>query len=119
MPIVPAANGDAQQVDARTEPSVFRSVFVPGGNFCLSHQAEAPAGVAPPAVEEKPKEDWEEFEDISAMLEHLGLSEYKNTFEEEKIDIESFVRIKAPLNCHKVKTGNPREKILKIRMWSE
>lgn len=47
---------------------------------------------SPPAVEEEPKEDGEEFEDLSAMLEHLGLSEYKGTFDEEKIDIESFVR---------------------------
>lgn len=48
--------------------------------------------VSPPAVEEEPKEDGEEFEDLSAMLEHLGLSEYKRTFDEERIDIESFVR---------------------------
>uniref|UniRef100_A0A665TP22 SEC23 interacting protein n=1 Tax=Echeneis naucrates TaxID=173247 RepID=A0A665TP22_ECHNA len=33
----------------------------------------------------------EEFEDLSAVLEHLGLSEYKSTFDEEKIDIESFL----------------------------
>lgn len=44
------------------------------------------------AVEEEPKEDGEEFEDLAAMLEHLGLSEYKATFDEEKIDVESFVR---------------------------
>lgn len=50
--------------------------------------------VTPPAVGEEAKEDGEEFEDLSAMLEHLGLSEYKSTFDEEKIDIESFVRIK-------------------------
>lgn len=50
--------------------------------------------VAPPAVEEEAKEDGEEFEDLSAVLEHLGLSEYKGTFDEEKIDIESFVRKK-------------------------
>lgn len=43
-------------------------------------------------MEEQPKEDGEEFEDLAAMLEHLGLSEYKSTFDEEKIDIESFVR---------------------------
>lgn len=49
--------------------------------------------VTPPAVEEEPKEDGEEFEDLSAVLEHLGLSEYKSTFDEERIDIESFVRI--------------------------
>ena len=49
--------------------------------------------VSPPAVEEEPKEDGEEFEDLSAVLEHLGLSEYKGTFDEEKIDIESFVSL--------------------------
>lgn len=48
---------------------------------------------APLAVEEEPREEGEEFEDLSAMLEHLGLAEYKGTFEEEKIDVESFVRI--------------------------
>lgn len=32
------------------------------------------------------------------MLEHLGLSEYKKTFDEERIDIESFVR-KNAYNC--------------------
>lgn len=46
----------------------------------------------PPPVEEEAKEDGEEFEDLSVMLEHLGLSEYKSTFDEEKIDVESFVR---------------------------
>lgn len=53
--------------------------------------------VTPPAVEEEPKEDGEEFEDLSAVLEHLSLSEYKNTFDEEKIDIESLVKIQATL----------------------
>lgn len=46
-------------------------------------------------MEEEPKEDGAEFEDLSAMLEHLGLSEYKSTFGEEKIDAESFVRLPA------------------------
>lgn len=68
--------------------------------FSLSHQVAAPitqtnSAVTPPTVEEEPKEEGEEFEDLSAMLEHLGLSEYKSTFDEEKIDVESFVRIKA------------------------
>ncbi|XP_062286108.1 SEC23-interacting protein [Scomber scombrus] len=67
-PIIPTANGDTKQV---TVP--------------------VPQAVTPPAVEEEPKEDGEEFEDLSAMLEHLGLSEYKGTFDEEKIDIESFL----------------------------
>uniref|UniRef100_A0A673B308 SEC23 interacting protein n=1 Tax=Sphaeramia orbicularis TaxID=375764 RepID=A0A673B308_9TELE len=33
----------------------------------------------------------EQFEDLSAVLEHLGLSEYKSTLDDEKIDIESFL----------------------------
>uniref|UniRef100_A0A674PGI8 SEC23 interacting protein n=1 Tax=Takifugu rubripes TaxID=31033 RepID=A0A674PGI8_TAKRU len=36
-------------------------------------------------------EDGEDFEDLSSVLEHLGLSEYKSTFDNEKIDIESFL----------------------------
>ncbi|XP_019737618.1 SEC23-interacting protein isoform X1 [Hippocampus comes] len=63
---VPAMNGGAQQVAAPVAPAV-----------------------TPPAAEEEPKE--EEPEDLSAVLEHLGLSEYKSTFDEEKIDIESFL----------------------------
>lgn len=42
-------------------------------------------------MEDEAKDDGEEFEDLSAMLEHLALSEYKKTFDEERIDIESFV----------------------------
>lgn len=48
----------------------------------------------PVVVEEEPKEDGEEFADLSAVLEHLGLSEYQSTFEQEKIDVESLVRDK-------------------------
>lgn len=44
-------------------------------------------------MDEQPKEDGEDFEDLSSVLEHLGLSEYKSTFDNEKIDIESFVRV--------------------------
>nr|XP_046258778.1 SEC23-interacting protein isoform X2 [Scatophagus argus] len=69
MPIIPTANGDTKQVTAP----------ITQGNG------------APPAVEEEPSEDGEEFEDLTAVLEHLGLSEYKSTFDEEKIDIESFL----------------------------
>ncbi|XP_059215534.1 SEC23-interacting protein [Centropristis striata] len=71
VPIVPTANGDTKQVAAP----------VTQGNNAVS----------PPAVEEEPKEEGEEFHDLSAMLEHLGLSEYKSTFDEEKIDEESFL----------------------------
>lgn len=69
-----------------------------------SHQVPASITAAsPPAVEEEAKEDGEEFEDLSAMLEHLGLSEYKKTFDEERIDIESFVS-SANTNAFKKKT---------------
>ncbi|XP_039994684.1 SEC23-interacting protein [Xiphias gladius] len=71
MPVMPTSNGDTKQVAV---------AVVQGGNT-----------VTPPAVGEEAKEDGEEFEDLSAMLEHLGLSEYKSTFDEEKIDIESFL----------------------------
>lgn len=47
---------------------------------------------SPPAGEEELKEDGDEFMDLGHMLEYLGLSEYRSTFEEEKMDIESFVR---------------------------
>ncbi|XP_070771937.1 SEC23-interacting protein [Enoplosus armatus] len=70
-PLIPTTNGDTQQVTAP----------VTQGNNA----------VPPPAVEEEPKEDGEEFEDLAAMLEHLGLSEYKSTFDEERIDVESFL----------------------------
>ena len=72
--------------------------------------AQGNNGVPPPAVEEEPKEDGEEFEDLSAMLEHLGLSEYKSTFDEEKIDIESFVRIKASFAYYYVLWSTKRPK---------
>lgn len=68
------------------------------GPGCVQAAAPAAAVTAtagpPPvaAVEEEPKEEGEEFEDLAAMLEHLGLSEYKTTFDEERIDVESFVR---------------------------
>lgn len=56
--------------------------------------AAAQGNVAPAAVEEQAKEEEEEFDDLAGVLQHLGLSEYKGTFDEEKIDIESFVRLK-------------------------
>ncbi|XP_069001261.1 SEC23-interacting protein [Embiotoca jacksoni] len=71
MPTIPATNGDTKQVTAP---------LTQGNN-----------AAPPPAVEEQPKEDGEEFEDLAAVLQHLGLTEYKTTFDEEKIDIESFL----------------------------
>lgn len=55
-------------------------------------QANAAASAFVAVVEEELKEDGEEFEDLADMLEHLGLSEYKTTFDDERIDVESFVR---------------------------
>ncbi|XP_056252165.1 SEC23-interacting protein isoform X1 [Seriola aureovittata] len=71
MPVMPTSNGDTKQAAAPV--------------------TQANNTATPPAVEEEAKEDGEELEDLSAVLEHLGLSEYKSTFDEEKIDIESFL----------------------------
>ncbi|MED6287514.1 S23-interacting protein, partial [Characodon lateralis] len=67
MSTMPATNGDAKQM--------------------MAPQSQADNAVHPPSGEE----DEEEFEDLAAVLQHLGLSEYKNTFDQEKIDIESFL----------------------------
>uniref|UniRef100_A0A8C5I4B0 SEC23-interacting protein n=1 Tax=Gouania willdenowi TaxID=441366 RepID=A0A8C5I4B0_GOUWI len=67
MPVIPTTNGDATQVEPYSAP------------------------VPPLAVQEQPKESTEDFEDLSAVLQHLGLSDYKSTLDEEKIDIESFL----------------------------
>ncbi|XP_062319954.1 SEC23-interacting protein isoform X1 [Osmerus eperlanus] len=53
--------------------------------------SQANSAAVPPAVEEVPKEESEELEDLSTVLEHLGLCDYQSTFEQEKIDIESFL----------------------------
>lgn len=70
--------------------------------FSLLLQAAAPIpldepSVCAPAADEQLKEDGEDLEDLSSVLQHLGLSEYKSTFDDEKIDIESFVRIAASI----------------------
>ncbi|KAL2083637.1 hypothetical protein ACEWY4_021410 [Coilia grayii] len=67
-----------------------------GNAFPESKQASTPVSeensiVSQPVVEEEPKEDGEEFENLTAVLDHLGLSEYQSTFEQEKIDVESFL----------------------------
>ncbi|XP_056903627.1 SEC23-interacting protein isoform X2 [Takifugu flavidus] len=69
-PPIPTVNGDNKQTAAWTPQDT---------QACT------------PAVDEQPKEDGEDFEDLSSVLEHLGLSEYKSTFDNEKIDIESFL----------------------------
>ncbi|CAL1578387.1 unnamed protein product [Knipowitschia caucasica] len=70
-PIIPTANGVEPQAQAPV--------------------AQTPPPVTPPTEEEtkeEPKGD--EFEELSAVLEHLGLSDYSSTFDQEKIDLESF-----------------------------
>ncbi|CAB1343401.1 unnamed protein product, partial [Coregonus sp. 'balchen'] len=63
-----------------------------GGHPAGNKQVATPATATPPAtVGEEPKEEGEEFADLSASLEHLGLSEYQSTLEQEKIDLESFL----------------------------
>ncbi|XP_034040533.1 SEC23-interacting protein [Thalassophryne amazonica] len=90
----PTANGDSKQVAAP---------------LAQAHNADTP-----PAVEEEPKEDGEEFQDLSVMLEHLGLSEYKSTFDKEKIDIESFLMCTIEdLKEMGIPLG-PRKKIVKL-----
>ncbi|KAJ0067250.1 hypothetical protein NL108_015123 [Boleophthalmus pectinirostris] len=71
MPIIPTANGIEPQASAPT--------------------AQITPSVTPP-VEEEPKEEpkGDEPEDLSSVLENLGLSEYTSTFDQEKIDLESF-----------------------------
>ncbi|PWA26033.1 hypothetical protein CCH79_00001347 [Gambusia affinis] len=51
-------------------------------------EVSAPAAEEPNREEE---EEEEEFEDLAAVLQHLGLSEYKSTLDQEKIDIESLL----------------------------
>ncbi|CAL8299732.1 unnamed protein product [Merluccius merluccius] len=75
-------------------------------------QGNSPAPV--PAVEEKPKEEGEDLEDLAAVLEHLGLSDYKSTFDDEKIDIESFLMCTVEdLKEMEIPLG-PRKKIAKF-----
>lgn len=94
MPIIPTANGETKQVAAPV---------MQGNN-----------AVTPPAVEEEPKEDEEELEDLSAMLENLGLSEYKSTFDEEKIDAESFLMCTIDDMKEMAIPLGPRKKIAKF-----
>lgn len=42
-------------------------------------------------MDEALRDHQEDFEDLAAVLQHLGLSDYKSTFDQEQIDVESFV----------------------------
>lgn len=76
---------------------LLNSLSAKRGVICSVMQACTPVSeensvASTPVAEEEPKEDGEEFENLTAVLEHLALSEYQSTFEQEKIDVESFVR---------------------------
>uniref|UniRef100_A0A8C8C6E2 SEC23-interacting protein n=1 Tax=Oncorhynchus tshawytscha TaxID=74940 RepID=A0A8C8C6E2_ONCTS len=78
-------------------------------------QVASPAvATSPAAVEEEPKEEGKEFVDLSSALEHLGLSEYQSTLEQEKIDLESFLMCTVEdLKEMSIPLG-PRKKIAKF-----
>lgn len=105
VPPIPKANGDTKQVCGVKSISSCSCSYVASvsRHFSLLLQAAAPSApdnpsVCTPAADERLKEDGEDFEDLSSVLQHLGLSEYKTTFNDEKIDIESFVRIAAGIH---------------------
>ncbi|KAG7254031.1 hypothetical protein CRUP_016581, partial [Coryphaenoides rupestris] len=92
---------------------------MPTSNGAPLDSKQAPPPVAQgnspaPAVEEKPKEEGEDFQDLTAVLEHLGLSDYKSTFDDEQIDIESFLMCTVEdLKEMEIPLG-PRKKIAKF-----
>uniref|UniRef100_A0A8C8C7S5 SEC23 interacting protein n=1 Tax=Oncorhynchus tshawytscha TaxID=74940 RepID=A0A8C8C7S5_ONCTS len=68
----------------------------------------------PDPDKEEPKEEGKEFVDLSSALEHLGLSEYQSTLEQEKIDLESFLMCTVEdLKEMSIPLG-PRKKIAKF-----
>lgn len=67
VPIVPTVNGAEPQVSAPEQ--------------------QTPPTITPHAEEEEPNDT---FKDLCSVLEDLGLSEYMETFEQEKIDLEAF-----------------------------
>ncbi|CAJ1066588.1 SEC23-interacting protein isoform X1 [Xyrichtys novacula] len=90
VPLTPAVNGNTKEVTAPSPQDENANVH--------------------PAVEE----DGEDIQDLSAMLEHLGLSEYKSIFDDEKIDAESFLMCTIEdLKEMKIPLG-PRKKIAKF-----
>ncbi|XP_038847641.1 SEC23-interacting protein-like isoform X2 [Salvelinus namaycush] len=86
-----------------------------GGHPADTKQVASPAvATSHAAVEEEPKEEGEEFVDLSSALEHLGLSEYQSTLEQEKIDLESFLMCTVEdLKEMSIPLG-PRKKIAKF-----
>ncbi|XP_014054757.2 SEC23-interacting protein isoform X1 [Salmo salar] len=81
----------------------------------IKQQVASPAVATPPAaVEEEPKEEGKEFVNLCSALEHLGLSEYQSTLEQEKIDLESFLMCTVEdLKEMSIPLG-PRKKIAKF-----
>ncbi|XP_056466184.1 SEC23-interacting protein isoform X3 [Gadus chalcogrammus] len=63
----------------------------PDGKQAVSPVAVGNGPAPPPAVEEKPREEAEVLEVLADVLEHLGLSDFKTTFDDEQIDLESFL----------------------------
>ncbi|XP_059928482.1 SEC23-interacting protein isoform X2 [Gadus macrocephalus] len=64
----------------------------PDGRQAVSPVAVGNSPAPPPvAVEEKPREEAEVLEGLADALEHLGLSDFKTTFDDEQIDLESFL----------------------------
>uniref|UniRef100_A0A8C8J7C9 SEC23 interacting protein n=1 Tax=Oncorhynchus tshawytscha TaxID=74940 RepID=A0A8C8J7C9_ONCTS len=83
-------------------------------HFSLKQVASPAVATSPAAVEEEPKEEGKEFVDLSSALEHLGLSEYQSTLEQEKIDLESFLMCTVEdLKEMSIPLG-PRKKIAKF-----
>lgn len=98
MATTPKVNGDTTQVCC--VKSIHTSSCSAHRSCLLLLQAAAPIpphnpSFCTPAADQQPGEDGEDFEDLASVLQHLGLSEYKTTFDEEKIDIESFVKAAA------------------------
>uniref|UniRef100_A0A8C7UKJ5 SEC23 interacting protein n=1 Tax=Oncorhynchus mykiss TaxID=8022 RepID=A0A8C7UKJ5_ONCMY len=95
--------------------SLGTNTQIPRDTFPDPDKVASPAvATSPAAVEEEPKEEGKEFVDLSSALEHLGLSEYQSTLEQEKIDLESFLMCTVEdLKEMSIPLG-PRKKIAKF-----
>lgn len=92
MPLVPTVNGVESQVSAP--------------------ETQAPPTATPPPEEEEEPDDM--FKNLRSVLDHLGLSEYTQTFEQEKIDLEAFFMCTVDdLKEMEIPLG-PRKKIVKF-----